>query len=106
MGITKYNKLIRDRIPEIIEKSGKSCIVETLNDEAFFDKLIEKLKEEMSEFIAEAENQDDENAIKELADLEEVILALVKAIGVSRESFERIREAKKLKTEGLKENCY
>lgn len=90
----KYDKLIRDNIPEIIEKSGKTCIVETLNDEEYFQKLIEKLQEEFAEFLAEANAENDENAIKELADIDEVILALVEAIGVSRESFERIRDAK------------
>lgn len=35
MHVIKYNKLIRDRIPEIIEKSGKRAVVETLGNEAY-----------------------------------------------------------------------
>lgn len=90
----KYDKLIRDKIPEIIEKSGKTCVVEVMDDETYMDKLSAKLKEELAEVETELKNNNDEAAIKELADLQEVILAIVDAIGVDRESFERIRKSK------------
>ena len=64
----KYDKLIRDRIPEIIAQSGKTCLVETLSDSNYFDYLSRKLVEEAKEFL---ESRDTE----ELADLEEVLLA-------------------------------
>lgn len=35
MGTIKYNKLVRDRIPDIIEKSGKACVTEILSDEEY-----------------------------------------------------------------------
>lgn len=90
----KYDKLIRDKIPEIIEKSGKKCVFEVMDDETYMDKLSAKLKEELAEVETELKNNNDEAAIKELADLQEVILAIVDAIGVDRESFERIRKSK------------
>lgn len=94
MKSIKYDKLIRDKIPEIIEKSGKKCVVEVMDDETYMDKLSAKLKEELAEVETELKNNNDEAAIKELADLQEVILAIVDAIGGDRESFERIRKSK------------
>jgi len=49
MKRTIYNKLVRDKIPEIIEKSGKQAIVEKLEDLAYKKHLDEKLGEELQE---------------------------------------------------------
>ena len=45
--IKVYNKAIRDKIPEIIESSGASCLVDVLDDEKFLDELVLKLEEEI-----------------------------------------------------------
>jgi predicted house-cleaning noncanonical NTP pyrophosphatase (MazG superfamily) len=79
-----YNKLIRDRIPEIIEKSGKTAIVQTLENKQYHAKLNEKLSEELQEY-------QESKSIEELADIVEVIYAIVKTQGNSIEEFERIR---------------
>ena len=70
-----YNKLVRDKIPEIIEKSGKicSCSIIEEKDKEFY--LKEKLKEETKEFL---EAKDEKEKLEELVDLETVIRALVK----------------------------
>ena len=47
----KYNKLIRDNIPEIIKNNGKECTIEVLNNEKYIYYLEEKLKEEMAEYF-------------------------------------------------------
>lgn len=47
MGVIKYNKLVRDRIPEIIEKSGKKAIVEELGNQEYKKCLDIKLGEEL-----------------------------------------------------------
>lgn len=39
----EYDKLIRDRIPEIIERSGKKCIVEVMDDDTYLQYLDQKL---------------------------------------------------------------
>lgn len=70
-----YNKLVRDKIPEIIEKSGKKCSCSNINDQEKDFYLKEKLKEEMKEFL---EAKDEKEKIEELVDLETVIRALVK----------------------------
>lgn len=72
----KYNKLVRDRIPEIIEKSGKKAITRTLDDEEYKVFLEKKLDEEVAEYH---ESKD----FKELADIIEVIYAICDANGYS-----------------------
>ena len=83
----KYNKLIRDRIPEIIEISGKSCVTEVLSDEEYLKMIDAKLDEELAEY------HKDEN-LEELADLLEVIYAAAKARGYTLEELEKVRAEK------------
>ena len=83
----KYNKLVRDRIPEIIEASGKYCVTEILSDEAYLRLLDAKLDEELAEYHS------DQN-IEELADLLEVIYAAAMARGYTLEQLESVRAAK------------
>ncbi len=89
-----YNKLVRDKIPEIIEASGATCECDILQDESYANALSMKLQEEVAEFLQEFNAENDEEAIKELADIQEVILAIVDLIGVEREKFELIRQSK------------
>ena len=99
-----YNKLVRDRIPEIIGASGKTCVTETLSSDAYLHMLDAKLDEELAEY------HKDQN-IEELADLLEVIRAATAARGWTLEELERGR-AKKAAARGgfekrilLKEVC-
>ena len=80
----EYDKLIRDKIPEIIEQSGKKCIVEVMDNDTYIEYLDQKLNEELAEY-----QQD--KSIEELADLFEVIYAVVAARGYSVEELERKR---------------
>ena len=50
MSIKQYNKLVRDRIPEIIEASGKNCVTEILSDADYLELLDAKLDEELAEY--------------------------------------------------------
>ena len=83
----QYNKLVRDRIPKIIEASGKRCVCSTLSDEEYLDKLDEKLNEELAEY-------QESKSKEELADLLEVIRAVAVARGSSIEEVEAIRRDK------------
>lgn len=83
----EYDKLIRDRIPEIIEKSGKKCITETMDTDTYIRYLDEKLNEELAEYQAN-------KSLEELADLLEVIYAVVKARGYRIEELEQVRREK------------
>ena len=82
--IKKYNKLVRDRIPEIIEASGNTCVTEILSDEDYLRMLDVKLDEELAEY------HDDQN-IEELADLMEVIRDCAVVGEYSLEELECIR---------------
>ena len=92
--VIQYNKLVRDRIPEIIESSGKSCTTEILSAEDYLRMLDAKLDEEL------AESHQDQN-IEELADLLEVIRAAAIARGYSLEDLERVRAEKAAKRGGF-----
>ena len=94
MNIIKYNKLVRDRIPEIIEGSGKICKTKILNDEEYLRVIDAKLDEELAEY------HKDQN-IEELADLMEVIYAAAVARGYSIEQLEQLRAAKAEKRGGF-----
>ena len=90
----KYYKLVRDRIPEIIEASGKACVTEVLPDEEYLKMVDAKLDEEL------AECHNDQN-IGELADLLEVIYAAAIARGYSIDELERVRSEKAAKRGGF-----
>lgn len=94
MSVIKYSKLVRDRIPEIIETSGKTCVTETLSDEDYLRMIDAKLDEELAEY------HEDQN-IEELADLLEVIYAAALARGYTVEQLERIRAEKAEKRGGF-----
>ena len=89
-----YNKLVRDRIPEIIESSGKTCTTEILSDEDYLRMIDAKLDEELAEY------HKDQN-IEELADLLEVIRAAAIARGYTLEDLERVRAEKAAKRGGF-----
>ena len=92
--IKKYNKLVRDRIPEIIEASGKTCVTEVLSNEEYLKMIDAKLDEELAEY------HKDQN-IEELADLLEVIRAAAIARGYSLEELEKVRAEKAEKRGGF-----
>lgn len=91
----QYNKLVRDYIPEIIEAAGKSCTTETLSEEMYLHMLDEKLDEELAEYHA------DQN-IEELADLLEVIRAVVVARGYTLDEVEQVRAKKAAERGGFR----
>ncbi|MEO1147949.1 MAG: nucleoside triphosphate pyrophosphohydrolase [Cyanobacteria bacterium J06638_22] len=76
------NKLVRDRIPEIIHAAGNTCEIEVLSDEDYKVALRDKLMEEAKEAAA---TEDVETMMTELADLYEVITALMAAYKISPE---------------------
>ena len=89
-----YNKLVRDKIPEIIEKDGKTCTCSILSDEEYLKKLDEKLGEELAEY-------QESKFMEELADLLEVMHAVTAARGSSIEEVEKIRQEKARKRGGF-----
>ena len=90
--VRTYNKLVRDKIPEIIESSGRPCTIEILSEDDYIRFLDQKLDEELAEY------HKDQN-VEELADLMEVIRAAAVARGYTIEFLENIR-AKKAEERG------
>lgn len=91
-----YNKLVRDKVPEIIRESGSECEITKATDAQYFKLLRLKLRDEMHEFI-ETEN------IEELADIMEVIFSLAKALGYTEEDLIKAREDKRKEKGGFDE---
>lgn len=91
-----YNKLVRDKIPEIIKASGKTCETEILSREEYIRMLDKKLDEELAEYHKD-------NNIEELADLLEALYAIAKARGFSIEELEHVRIEKQKARGGFDE---
>lgn len=94
-----YNKLVRDRIPEIILKDNELPSTRILNGEEYIQELNKKLQEEVNEYL-EAEN------IEEMVDILEVIRAILDYKGVTYEEIEEKRIKKATKRGAFKEKIY
>jgi predicted house-cleaning noncanonical NTP pyrophosphatase (MazG superfamily) len=82
-----YNKLIRDKIPEIIERSGKKAVTERLDADKYKKFLDMKLGEELQEYL-------ESDKVEELADLVEVIYAILEFKGMTLNEFDLLRKNK------------
>ena len=89
-----YQKLVRDRIPEIIEADGKTCVIETLSDSRYLEMLDAKLAEELAEYQGS-------KSLEELADLLEVMKAVVQARGWAWNQLEQVRQEKAMQRGGF-----
>lgn len=96
MSTVRYHKLVRDRIPQIIEQDGRKCRVRRLSEAEYLLMLDEKLNEEMREY-----QQD--KTLEELADVLEVIRAAALARGWSLEALEAARAKKEAVCGGFRE---
>lgn len=85
----QFNKLVRDKIPEIIVANGETPITRVLGDDEYKRELIKKLGEEYQEFC-------DNPSVEELADIMEVLKALTPLI-TSNEELEKVRVEKAAK---------
>lgn len=90
----KYNKLIRDMIPNIIADDGKIASYRYAKDYELKEYLENKLIEEVAEFIKEKN-------IEELADILEVLVALTENLGYMEEQLYQIREKKRFERGGF-----
>ena len=91
-----YQKLVRDKIPEIIAATGKTCQTRILSREEYIAKLDEKLSEELAEY-------QESKSLEELADLLEVMEATVKARGYTWNELLQVRDEKRAKRGGFED---
>jgi len=96
----EYNKLVRDRIPEIIRASGRECAVEVMSDSEYRDALWQKLVEEAAEGC-DASRESTESIITELADLYEVIDAIMTNHGIQEKTVLEEQERRRLNRGGF-----
>ena len=94
-----YNKLVRDKIPEIIENSGKTCVTRILSDDEYLKELDIKLNEEVAEYQAD-------KSLEEMADVLEVLQAICIDRGYSLEQLEEVRKKKADERGGFKNKIY
>ena len=94
-----YNKLVRDKIPEIILKDNELPTTRILDDEEYIKELNRKLQEEVNEYL-EAEN------IEEMVDILEVIRAILEHKGVTYDEIEEKRIKKANKRGAFKEKIF
>lgn len=94
-----YNKLVRDNIPDNINKKGKKCNYRILDDDEYIKELDRKLLEEANEFL-------EEHSIQELGDLIEVILAIMEVKNLSIKEVEEARNIKKCEKGGFEKKIY
>lgn len=91
-----YQKLVRDNIPAIIEKKGKTFVTRKLTDKEYEDALTNKLQEEVAELL-EAYTAKERSALdcaEEMADIMEVLYAMGKTCAVSKREIEQVRSQK------------
>jgi predicted house-cleaning noncanonical NTP pyrophosphatase (MazG superfamily) len=94
-----YNKLIRDRISEIIENAGHKSKIRILDDDEYVTYLSKKLQEEVDEF-------QESMSLEELADIMEVVFALAAAQGKTPEDMEALRVDKREKRGGFEKRFF
>ena len=94
-----HNKLVRDNIIEIIEKNGKKAVNENLSNEEYIKELNKKLIEEVNEFL-------ENDKVEELADILEVIYAIIKNKNLTIKEVEKIMAKKKEENGGFSKKIF
>ena len=94
-----YNKLVRDRIPDIINADNRKAITRILDNNEYIKELNLKLQEELQEYL-------EDNNVEELADIVEVIYGILGSKDITIEDFEKIRKDKVAKRGAFKEKIF
>jgi predicted house-cleaning noncanonical NTP pyrophosphatase (MazG superfamily) len=99
-----YNKLIRDKIPEIIENDGKKANLRILEDDEYKLELLKKIVEESKE-VLEAKDSKQE-LIKEIGDLMEVLDSVIKEFNLNIEDIISLKEKRKEERGGFEKRLF
>lgn len=97
------NKLVRDKIPDIIENNNEIAFTRVLTDKEYFDELNKKLMEECNE-VVNAKNK--EERLEELADLLEVMKAIAKFDNYNLDNITEVAKEKALKRGAFDKKIY
>ncbi|WP_432359181.1 nucleoside triphosphate pyrophosphohydrolase [Sporosarcina sp. UB5] len=98
-----YNKLVRDKILEIIEAEGLAYNARILESSELLKEVKAKMIEEAKEFYAADTTHE---SVEELADVLELVLTALSVLGVTYEELEEVRQQKKEKRGGFEKAIY
>ncbi|HFF3188942.1 TPA: phosphoribosyl-ATP pyrophosphohydrolase [Bacillus cereus] len=98
-----YNKLIRNKIPQIIKSNGKTPTTRILNEDEYIEELCKKTQEELTEYL-EADTK--EHKLEELSDLLELINTLAEHEGTTLEEINNIRKKKAEERGGFSDRVF
>lgn len=98
-----YNKLVRDRIPEIIKKDGGIPVIRKLSQKEFKAEVLKKVLEEAKE-LSEVKNR--EELLKECADLNEILETLIDAYKIDRKELNKVRSKRKKDRGGFEKKIF
>ena len=94
-----YNKLVRDKIPEIISRDGSRAVTRVLDDGEYLSALDKKLFEEIREYL-------ESGSVEELADIAEVFSSILAARGIAVEELLTVMEDKRLSRGGFSDKIF
>jgi len=103
MKVVKYNKLVRDKIPEIVKAAGWTPVISVLKKKDFLKVLKAKLVEEAKELLAAKSKKD---VAHELADLQEVLDTIIAEVGLTKVHVQKIQREKNKKRGGFKKRIF
>ena len=101
-----YNKLVRDKIPEVCKLKGIICKTEIINGDRLQLALVDKIKEEAEEVCDAINRKDREKIIEEIADLYEVIDAIVDFHKLDYDKIEQIRAEKEIEKGAFRKGLF
>lgn len=98
-----HNKLVRDKIPDVIESNNETAVIHILLEAEYKSELFKKLLEECSEVI---NSKSSKEVIEELADVLEIIKSIAELEGKSLDDVMEIADKKRLKRGGFNKRIY
>lgn len=101
--IVRYNKLIRDRIPEIIKQAGWLPTIRTLRKSEFLKAVKKKVFEEAGELI---QTKDKKGIVDEIVDIQELLDVLTSEIKLTKSGIKKFQSAKRKKRGGFKKRLF
>ncbi len=101
--VIKYNKLIRDRILEIIKTDGEKPYSRVLNKNEYLKEIKKKIAEEAKELV-KAEGK--KEIINEIVDIQELIDVIISELGLTKSQIKKKQKIKNKKRGGFKKRLF
>jgi predicted house-cleaning noncanonical NTP pyrophosphatase (MazG superfamily) len=101
--VVRYDKLIRDRIPEIIKEAGWSPTIRTLKKKEFLSAIKKKMLEEAGELI---QAKDKKGIVDEIVDIQELLDVLSSELKLRKPELKKLQDIKRKKRGGFKKRLF